>query len=375
MTATFGAKSADRRRLPVHEHAPNLSLGDEGHQKIDIQDVSNGVERISASVIERAREGTASDESNLSRRREDVASSREPSKMAKPIGDSICHVLLDQSVADFVYESYCQVQRLSLTGIATEQDRALMNAFRRLGEGMEAVDNDRYVGSLRTAALSVKFAQWHQCQVKWLESTTKMSTQSATKSVYERSLGPRPQQPGARQDEWKRRRQRSSTSCTRGKKWLKLLGRFGEGILFKVLLEINEQDEKVYHYDSMSNGETPDVKAACEKAFSFRYVEQEVMQQPDGHSCGPLVIKNARDRMMGRPVGAGTLHSDDTDELRMEALRILKLAWNDHALVVAPKEEGIKKRKRKPNSSGTAEGRKWLKARSRQRVLIDLINE
>ncbi|KAL5597829.1 hypothetical protein FOBRF1_011622 [Fusarium oxysporum] len=478
--------------------------------------------------------------------------------------DPVCRALLDQPVADFIYESYCQVQRLSLPGKAPEQDRALAEAFQGLNqveeehtwsdgcqyiEELDSLDSDRYVGSLRTAALSVSFARWHQCQVKWLENTTNMTSQSATNSVFERGLGTKPQEPGARQDEWKRRRQRSSTSCTRGKKWLRLLDAFDDGILFKVglgksrdteldtliielthqiqkvevlgllseqikfisntgrtspalfreqlvkrgypdpyatspttgsnevdafvdevrdsntsgrllipranfkfdiaslqrlapttwlnddivlaclhlstrlpfvrigfsvpmhrqtatragslvpdpfqrassvisgarasktetlvwlfplfqrnnhfsLLEINERDEKIYHYDSMTHGENTHIKTACNKAFSrFPYEEKRVMQQPDEdtYSCGALVIKNARDRMMGRLVAAQSSHTHDATELRMGALRILQSAWRDHALTVAPMEEEA--RKRKFNSSINSNTHKRQKTR------------
>lgn len=60
-----------------------------------------------------------------------------------------------------------------------------------------------------------------------------MDTQLAINAVYERVLGQKPEQPGASQDQWRRHRQKLSTYCTRVKKWLRLLGAFGYGILFK----------------------------------------------------------------------------------------------------------------------------------------------
>ncbi|VTT63548.1 unnamed protein product [Fusarium fujikuroi] len=233
--------------------------------------------------------------------------------------DPVCRALLDQPVADFIYESYCQVQRLSLPGKAPEQDRALAEAFQGLNqveeqhawsdgcqyiEELDSLDSDRYVGSLRTAALSVSFARWHQCQVKWLENTTDMASQSATNSVFERGLGLKPQEPGARQEEWKRRRQRSSTSCTRGKKWLRLLDAF------------------------------------------------------DDVALGSRETQNS---IMGRLVAAQSSHTYDATELRMGALRILQSAWRDHALIVAPMEEEA--RKRKFNSSINSKTHKRQKTR------------
>lgn len=75
------------------------------------------------------------------------------------------------------------------------------------------------------------------------------------------------------------------------------------------------------------------------------------MRQNDTHSCGLSVIKNARDRMMGRPV-SGESHCYDPIELRMEALRILQSAWRDSALVVLLMEDTHRKRKPKHNGIG-----------------------
>ncbi|QPC69853.1 hypothetical protein HYE68_000605 [Fusarium pseudograminearum] len=89
--------------------------------------------------------------------------------------------------------------------------------------------------------------------------------------------------------------------------------------------------------------------------------EQEVMRQNDTHSCGLSVIKNARDRMMGRPV-SGESHCYDPIELRMEALRILQSAWRDSALVVLPMEDTH--RKRKPKHNGIVKTYKRQKTRT-----------
>ncbi|EXA53689.1 hypothetical protein FOVG_01423 [Fusarium oxysporum f. sp. pisi HDV247] len=222
------AETESSRATLIHEAVPNLILDDNDAGLNSIGATNPAEPSISRKkVLDTSRRG---DTNGITR-------------------DPVCRALLDQPVADFIYESYCQVQRLSLPGKAPEQDRALAEAFQGLNlveeehtwsdgcqyiEELDSLDSDRYIGSLRTAALSVSFARWHRCKVKWLENTTDMTSQSATNSVFESGLGPKPQEPGARQDEWKRRRQRSSTSCTRGKKWLRLLDAFDDDILFKV---------------------------------------------------------------------------------------------------------------------------------------------
>ncbi|KAL7917341.1 hypothetical protein ACQKWADRAFT_306991 [Trichoderma austrokoningii] len=103
------------------------------------------------------------------------------------------------------------------------------------------------------------------------------------------------------------------------------------------LLEINEREGYIYHYNSI-RGENEDVKNACEreKNFSeFIFCEQEAIQQNDGHSCGLMVIKHAQNRMFGEPA---TLHhgaSINSTTLRCEAAGLLKQAWEDGKLVEA----------------------------------------
>ncbi|SCN81979.1 unnamed protein product [Fusarium fujikuroi] len=517
-----------------------------------------------------SRSSTATDETSP----QEVVS-KEPASTARPYGKTVSprstrrvrHFLLDQSVADFIHESYEQVQRLSLPGNSQDTYKALFDALQAQTEEenewsdgsqwvavVEAGDNDRCMGSIRFALTACGFAQWHQSQVRWLERATCMTTQLAINAVYERVLGRKPEQPGASQDQWKRRRQKLSTYCTRGKKWLRLLSAFDYGILFKdawelvkskdaeldtlitecthqiqkmdvlgllkeqmvfllntgrtepdefrnqlmgkgypdpcitlsttgndevdaffkevrssgmsdslliprsefrfdiislqrlgsttwlnddivlaclhlstklpcvrvgfsipihrqnatragyllprpferaamhiseehetdslpetnalvwlfplfqrenhfSLLEIDEQNKRIYHYDSSSIGVNSDVKVACNKEFpEFQYIEEEVMRQYDTHSCGLLVIKNARDRMMGRPVN-GASHRYDPVELRVEALRILQSAWRDGALVVPPMED--MNRKRKPKGKGIDKTYKRQKTRTK----------
>jgi hypothetical protein len=87
--------------------------------------------------------------------------------------------------------------------------------------------------------------------------------------------------------------------------------------------------------------------------------EQEVVQQYDSHSCGPFVIRNARDRMMGLPVADSTSHAHDPTKLRTEALAILQLAWKDGALTATRSED--RGRKRRPNKNSTSKAHKRRK--------------
>ncbi|KAH8587331.1 hypothetical protein B0O99DRAFT_642099 [Bisporella sp. PMI_857] len=79
------------------------------------------------------------------------------------------------------------------------------------------------------------------------------------------------------------------------------------------LLEINEQTQMIYHYDSMVSGailrgprKDTIVKQKVEEAFKdlgFGYIEAPTPQQKDGWSCGLMVIRNARQRISGLSVG------------------------------------------------------------------------
>ncbi|KAF4468233.1 hypothetical protein FALBO_4852 [Fusarium albosuccineum] len=133
------------------------------------------------------------------------------------------------------------------------------------------------------------------------------------------------------------------------------------------LLEISERDGKIYHYDSMSSGKNADVKMACNKEFpGFQYVEKgkrEVTQQTDAHSCGPFVIKNGCDRMIGRPAKNGAMAKYDPTELRGEALHILRSAWKDGALTVAVMPKPGRKRKSHTGDHGKANKRRRAEAR------------
>ncbi|RKL09832.1 hypothetical protein BFJ70_g16599 [Fusarium oxysporum] len=143
-----------------------------------------------------SRSSTATDESSP----QEVVS-KEPSSTARPFGKTVSprstrrvrHFLLDQSVADFIRESYEQVQRLSLPGNSQDTYKALFDALQAQTEEenewsdgsqwvavVEAGDNDRCMGSIRFALTACGFAQWHQSQVRWLERAACMTTQLAS---------------------------------------------------------------------------------------------------------------------------------------------------------------------------------------------------
>ncbi|KAH8650348.1 hypothetical protein BGZ60DRAFT_421782 [Tricladium varicosporioides] len=80
------------------------------------------------------------------------------------------------------------------------------------------------------------------------------------------------------------------------------------------LLEINEQTKMIYYYDSMaSHGiiyrktKSIPVRRVVEEEFKylgFGYIEVPIPQQRDGWSCGLMIIRNAKRRMMGLSVGS-----------------------------------------------------------------------
>ncbi|CAG9949756.1 unnamed protein product [Clonostachys rosea f. rosea IK726] len=137
------------------------------------------------------------------------------------------------------------------------------------------------------------------------------------------------------------------------------------------LLEVNERDDCIYHYDSLSevqavefdsealDGEVGDVEEACKKAFpTFEYVKQAGLQQDDTHSCGAIVIRHARYRMMGLPVPSGRLDSTKAKKLRSEALDVLASAWQSGKMINAP--EPSKKR------TNAGEGKKGSSQKKRK---------
>ena len=77
-------------------------------------------------------------------------------------------------------------------------------------------------------------------------------------------------------------------------------------------------------------------------------------RQHDRHSCGPLVIRIARRRMLGRPVPPIAVGGYNSEKLRAEAIELLHSAWTSNALVIAL--EPLRKRKGQAGERVSQEG-------------------
>ncbi|KAI3331115.1 hypothetical protein F4824DRAFT_508968 [Ustulina deusta] len=107
------------------------------------------------------------------------------------------------------------------------------------------------------------------------------------------------------------------------------------------LLEINQRDGFIYHYDSMGSSSNVGIQTACEDQFpGLKFANQASPCQLDSFSCGPLVIEMACCRMMGRPVSLRNVDLHDAMKLRVDALGLIKKAWYSDAM--APFEQSSK---------------------------------
>ncbi|KAK5997532.1 hypothetical protein PT974_02895 [Cladobotryum mycophilum] len=105
------------------------------------------------------------------------------------------------------------------------------------------------------------------------------------------------------------------------------------------LIEINHRTKTIHHYDSIviQPGEMTDVESVCAKAFpQLQYIEERVIQQTDDHSCGPIVVKHARLRMLDLPATFGEGGKYNAEDLRSEIIDLLNLAWMEDAIAEAP---------------------------------------
>jgi hypothetical protein len=75
------------------------------------------------------------------------------------------------------------------------------------------------------------------------------------------------------------------------------------------------------------------------------------LRQKDGHSCGPLVIRHARCRMLGQEVASRDVDRQEAKALRCETAGILQLAWENDRLIAAP-EAPVQKRKGEAGKEG-----------------------
>lgn len=135
------------------------------------------------------------------------------------------------------------------------------------------------------------------------------------------------------------------------------------------LLEINQRDDSIYHYDSLGNqqGELevrcPQRRdratllltgqhAACKYQFpGMKFVAKagalkRVQRQQDNHSCGPLVVSFARRRMMGLQVLDGVVDADEALQLRFDAFNLISEAWRSGGLKTTNESFGVKRKDR-----------------------------
>ncbi|KAI1291678.1 hypothetical protein F5Y03DRAFT_403147 [Xylaria venustula] len=92
------------------------------------------------------------------------------------------------------------------------------------------------------------------------------------------------------------------------------------------LLEINQRNGFIYHYDSIESNRDAGIQASpC---------------QLDSFSCGPLVIEMACCRMIGRPVSLRDVNLHDAIKLKVNALGLIKKAWYSDA--ITPFEQSSK---------------------------------
>ncbi|CZR68400.1 uncharacterized protein PAC_18299 [Phialocephala subalpina] len=118
------------------------------------------------------------------------------------------------------------------------------------------------------------------------------------------------------------------------------------------LLEINEQTKMIYHYDSMASPgiihrktkSTP-VRREVEGGFKylgFGYTEAPTPQQRDRWSCGLMVIRNAKRRIIGLPVGSWD-DKVDPDRVIKEVVGDCQTFLEDDALQPSPLSKKRKK--------------------------------
>ncbi|KAI1642169.1 uncharacterized protein F4817DRAFT_321089 [Daldinia loculata] len=111
------------------------------------------------------------------------------------------------------------------------------------------------------------------------------------------------------------------------------------------LLEINQRDGRIYHYDSKGY-KTSDIQAACKRKFpNLQYMNQKTPCQLDDFSCGPLVVSMARRRMLCQDVICGDIGEEDALQLRADALSLVTKAWLSSVIIPAQAPMGKRKRK------------------------------
>ncbi|KAI1406969.1 hypothetical protein F5Y13DRAFT_143154 [Hypoxylon sp. FL1857] len=116
------------------------------------------------------------------------------------------------------------------------------------------------------------------------------------------------------------------------------------------LLEINQREGFIYHYDSQRKGPRKDLKKACKYQFpAMRYADEMAPRQLDTFSCGPLVVAFAQLRMVGRSLTGREVDADYAMELRMDALNLIKRAWRSGVISSVEQIPGQKRRRNEPD--------------------------
>lgn len=143
--------------------------------------------------------------------------------------DQYCLHLLDQTLQDFISDSYEEVQQLGLQenlpgtykalfdalGSRDNEDEAKWSDGSQWASLVEAANGERHRGSIRYALTATAFARWHASQVRLLGG---IDARTAAKRVSARILGPRPQDCTA-DKRWEQRRKSLAAHLSRGRKW------------------------------------------------------------------------------------------------------------------------------------------------------------
>ncbi|KAF4955446.1 hypothetical protein FGADI_4556 [Fusarium gaditjirri] len=182
-----------------------------------------------------------------------------PEPSPKTPSNSYCHRLIDQTIGDFIHETYEMLERFSFNDLSLETNKTVLESIKcrldhshSLDQGqhhdiswsdgsqyvslMDSGKGSRYKGSLFSALSIMDFTGWHSSQVQLLENkmhsgyTAQDAAQAVTARVIRCKLGCKDE---SNRKDWERCRKRLNTDLARGRKWLYLSAKLGCGILFK----------------------------------------------------------------------------------------------------------------------------------------------
>ncbi|KAI5920145.1 hypothetical protein F4810DRAFT_723856 [Camillea tinctor] len=121
------------------------------------------------------------------------------------------------------------------------------------------------------------------------------------------------------------------------------------------LLEVNEMDNCIYHYDALAKGPKKNIKKALiqEKQFQgMNYIDEPAPRQLDGFSCGPLVIAFARSRMLGQSLTPKDISRHKALQLRVDVLDLIEKAWHSGIICAVDEASRGKKRRTEDETDG-----------------------